>query len=149
MQTNASKAKTIRPLDQFGWTALGLLFVVIAAIGVYLPGIPTTGPLLLGSYLLGKGNPALKARVLEHPLFARYRGYLDGSKPFTPALRCWAMLCMWVSILVSCLVISATSQVGWIGVPACCLGGVIGSVVILIYHPRHDESSGCGAPIKN
>jgi uncharacterized membrane protein YbaN (DUF454 family) len=136
MQHAAFQDDLLRPRGRVGWTLLGLLFFSIAVIGVYLPGVPTTGPLLLGSFLLGKGNPAMRERLLSHRLFAGHRGYLDGSKAFTPALRCWALLCMWASIAVSCLLMGATPQVGRFGVPASCLGGVIGTVVILLFRRR-------------
>ncbi len=136
MQHAALENDLIRPRGRVGWTLLGLCFVFIAAVGVYLPGVPTTGPLLMGSFLLGKGNPALRERLLSHRLFAGYRGYVDGSKEFTLAVRCWALCCMWVSILVSCLVMRTAPQVSRFSVPACCLGGVIGTVVIVLFRRR-------------
>ncbi|MCP4887800.1 MAG: DUF454 domain-containing protein, partial [Planctomycetaceae bacterium] len=39
---------------------LGLLLVLLAAIGVVLPGIPTTGPLILASICLTKSSPRLE-----------------------------------------------------------------------------------------
>lgn len=55
---------------------LGCVFVALAAVGVVLPGIPTTPFLLLASYCLIRSSPRLHGRLLE-------------SKTFGPILRDW------------------------------------------------------------
>ena len=56
--------------------ALGSVFVALAAVGVVLPGIPTTPFLLLASYFFLRSSPALHRR-------------LAASKTFGPILRDW------------------------------------------------------------
>ena len=126
------------------WTGLGLFFLVLGVVGIYLPGIPTTGPLILASYLFGKGNPELRQRMLQSTLLAPYRSYLDGTKPLTWALRGWAMLCMWLSIAISCWVLSLSAATSSIGTVGCVLGGVLGTVVILLYRSGTTPSA-CNA----
>ncbi len=139
VSTNASQIASQRPLaaharqTRVGWTLLGSLFLVIGIVGIYLPGVPTTGPLILASFLFGRGNPQLRDQMLQAPMLAAYRSYLDGSKPFTWTMRCWALGCMWLSIGISCWLMSYSSQMAVFALPACVLGGVAGTICILLY----------------
>lgn len=137
MQVFAPVQETNRPISlaRVLWTTLGGFAFVVAIAGIYLPGVPTTGPLLLASYALAKGNPRLKAKLLEMPLLASYRGYLTGEKQFTRAVRLGACASMWLSILVSCLILSWSTQGTRFGIPACIFGGICGTVMIACYRP--------------
>lgn len=135
MQVFAPVEETSRPISvaRVLWTTLGGFAFVLAIAGIYLPGVPTTGPLLLASYALAKGNPRLKAKLLELPLLANYRSYLTGEKQFTRAVRLGACASMWLSILVSCLILSWSTQGARFGIPACVFGGLCGTVMIAFY----------------
>lgn len=153
MQARSSTLRKQPTWHRFVWTAGGLVSLAIAVIGIYLPGIPTTGPLLLASYLIGKGNPALRARLLEHPKLARYRDLLEGNRPFTLAQRMTAMLGMWSSISLSCLFLLWTAAGGWLAPAGCLLGGVIGSVVIMRFRRQPtgktaDRHQAAGFPLR-
>ncbi|NLH52404.1 MAG: DUF454 domain-containing protein, partial [Bacteroidales bacterium] len=39
------------------YVVLGFLFVSLGVAGIFLPLIPTTGPLLLAAWLFSKGSP--------------------------------------------------------------------------------------------
>ena len=122
-------------LARIGWTASGCLFLAIGIIGIYLPGIPTTGPLILAAFLFGKGHPQWRRRMLDAPLLASYRTFLDGNEPLSWRARLWAMLGMWTSIGFSCWLLSYSTTAAGLGVPACLLGGIAGSLCILLYRP--------------
>ncbi len=51
----------------FAWRALALVCVVLGAIGVVLPGLPTVPFLLVAAWAAGKGWPRLEAWLLAHP----------------------------------------------------------------------------------
>lgn len=55
---------------------LGCVFMALAALGVALPGIPTTPFLLVASYFFVRSSPALHRRLLA-------------SRTFGPILRDW------------------------------------------------------------
>lgn len=54
------------------WIALGVTFLLIGAIGVFLPLIPTTGPLLVAAWAFAKGSPALHHWLISNKLFGPF-----------------------------------------------------------------------------
>lgn len=51
------------------WRALASLCVALGAIGVVVPGLPTTPFLLVAAWAGARGWPALEARLLAHPKY--------------------------------------------------------------------------------
>ena len=60
-----AKRKTTRVL----LAGLGFVSLGIAIIGVVLPGIPTTGPVLLAAYFFSRSSERFDRWLLEHRLF--------------------------------------------------------------------------------
>ena len=56
-----------RHLVLLAWRALALLCVVLAGIGVVLPGLPTVPFLLVAAWAGGHGWPRLERWLLAHP----------------------------------------------------------------------------------
>ena len=54
------------------WIALGVSFLLIGAVGVFLPLIPTTGPLIVAAWAFAKGSPALHRWLLSNRLFGPF-----------------------------------------------------------------------------
>lgn len=121
-------------------TAAGIAAVVIGLLGIYLPGVPTTGPLLLASFLFAKSNPRLLAWLRQNALLGKYCGYIDGTQRMTAQTRAWAITCMWTSIAVSSLLLAQTELGRTVIVPLCLLSGVVGTIVILRF--QSNPSSG-------
>lgn len=74
----------IRPLSDLGaqadwseralqrtWRSVGGLCVLIGLVNAFVPVLPTTVFLLAGAWAYGKGDPALRERLLNHPRFGR------------------------------------------------------------------------------
>lgn len=102
----------------------------LAAVGAFLPGIPTVGPLLLGSYLLTKSSPALEARLVRNRFFARYLHYLDGTTVMPTKTRISSILLMWCSIAFSITLIYWTNGGPLWLVILIAVAGIVGTVFI-------------------
>ena len=89
------------------FTLLGCLFVSIGFVGIFLPGIPTTGPLLAASFFLARGCPKLERRLLRWRVYRNAVEYIDGSRPWPMQSRIRVLACMWTSITISCIFLLA------------------------------------------
>ena len=105
--------------------------VAVAAIGVFLPGIPTLGPLLIGSLLLARSHPALEQRLVRNRFFAPYLPYIDGKEELSVKAKLAAAAMMWLSILISSLAMYYLTSAPRFGVFLVMpVAGVVGSIAI-------------------
>lgn len=118
------------PAKRWMYSTVGLLMVAIGIIGVYLPGIPTTGPLLLASFLFTRSNPRLQRWLMQNRFAAKHLGWLDGSQRMTNRLRGWAIACMWTSITVSSCLFAFSAWGRLVLIPCCIAAGMIGTLCI-------------------
>ncbi len=51
------------------WLALGLLFVSLGFVGVFLPVLPTAPFLILAAACFARSSTRLEARLLSHPVY--------------------------------------------------------------------------------
>lgn len=83
------------------FAVLGVLAVGAAVAGIFVPGLPTTIFLIIGSWLLTKSCPYLEERLIRNRLFRPYLRYVDGSEPMPFHARVSAISMMWIAVLVS------------------------------------------------
>lgn len=81
--------------------AVGVIAVALGALGVFVPGLPTTVFLLIASYCFTRSCPWLEDRLLRVPLFAPYMRFLDERRPMSARARAIALANMWASVLLS------------------------------------------------
>jgi uncharacterized membrane protein YbaN (DUF454 family) len=56
-----------RALKLLLWRGIALVALVLGAVGVVVPGLPTVPFLLLAAWAASRGWPALEAWLLQHP----------------------------------------------------------------------------------
>jgi uncharacterized protein len=81
--------------------AVGVLAVGLGAIGVFVPGLPTTIFLIAASYCFARSCPWLEDRLLRVPLFAPYMRFIDEDRPMSARARVVSITAMWTSVLLS------------------------------------------------
>ena len=87
------------------WAAFGLLFVVLGGIGVVVPGLPTTGFLILAAWCFSHSSPRLEAWLLSLPRFGpMIRDYRAGLGMPRAAKR-WAVGSIVVFSTISCVLL--------------------------------------------
>ena len=79
---NAPTSQSAR-LARLLWLSAGGLFLLLGAVGIFLPIMPTVVFWLVAVACFGRSSPALEARMLNHPRFGgalrdfRYHGVIS------------------------------------------------------------------------
>src|SRR5262245_18773986 len=111
----------------------GLVCFGLGAVGVFVPGLPTTVFVLTDSYLLTRGAPALDQRMRTSRLFAPYNKYLDPTVRMPRAAKAAALVGMWTSIGASAAVVLRLGGASAFVIVAIVLCGIAGSWMILFF----------------
>ncbi len=83
------------------FVALGVAFVGLAAVGVVLPGIPTTPFLLVASYFLIRSSPSLHARLMRSKTFGPVLDDWNRHRAIRRRVKRIALACSAAAILLS------------------------------------------------
>jgi hypothetical protein len=68
MTSVVATRRWLRPI----YFVLGMVFLAIGIVGVFLPLIPSTGPILLSAYLLARSSTKVHSWLVNHPRFGRF-----------------------------------------------------------------------------
>lgn len=86
------------------WRSLASVFLGLGALGVILPGLPTTPFLLAAAWAGARGWPALEARLLDHPRYGgmirdwrEHRSVPRRAKGLACALMLTSLTIIWLS----------------------------------------------------
>lgn len=112
------------------YIVIGCLCVALGAIGVVVPGLPTTPFLLAASWLFYRSSPRLQEWLLESPLGLYVRSYQSrgGMRPSTKLF----VIALMVSMVTCSVVLVIDSRVvDWIVAAA----GAIGCLVVIFAVP--------------
>lgn len=112
------------------YAALGILCVILAFIGIVLPGLPTTGFVLLASYFFCRSIPAFDRRLRSNKWLGPPLKRFEETRALTARAKAASMVSMWIGIGIA---IAVTAD-GWRFFPALLIVlGLIGSGVILFW----------------
>ena len=126
---NTSSADRNRSVVRWVLIALGCLCVALGAVGVFVPGLPTTPLLLLASWLFYKSSRRMQAWLLASPLGVYIREY-ERRQGMTLAQRVWALSLMTVMVAVSCIFFIDSTVVRVIVLSAGCVGCIVVGFVV-------------------
>jgi hypothetical protein len=123
---------------------VGVLAVALGAVGVFVPGLPTTIFLILASYCFARSCPWLEQRLLRVPLFAPYIRFIDEGRPMSTRARIVSMTAMWTSVLFSLIWLRASGHLSATLTGILVGVAVIGSIAILRFRraPRASAAAG-------
>jgi hypothetical protein len=121
----------------------GVIAVALGAIGVVVPGMPTTVFLIVASYCFARSCPWLEERLLRVPVFGPYMAFVDEGRPMPRRARIVAFGAMWLSVSLSLVWLYAADMLS----PALALGIVlvagVGSLVMLRYRRQGSMTGVC------
>ena len=124
--------------------AAGVMAVGLGAVGVFVPGLPTTIFLILASYCFARSCPWLEERLLRVPLFAPYMRFLDEGRPMSARARVVSMTAMWTSVLFSLIALRASGRLSAVMTGIIVGVALVGTVAILRF--RRAPRPGAIAP---
>ena len=105
---------------------IGVVFVGVAAVGVFVPGLPTTVFLIAAAWCFTKSCPYLERVLVRNRLFGPFLKYVDRAEPIPPRAKAIALSMMWAfSALAVALFVLADHTPAWIAIPvvvAACIG---------------------------
>jgi uncharacterized membrane protein YbaN (DUF454 family) len=83
----------------------GLLALGLGVIGVFLPLIPTTGPLLLAAFFFGRSSDRLHHWLTNHPRFGRMISDFEEGRGISRATKIVAVVMMVAAFAFSTIVV--------------------------------------------
>ena len=124
-----SVAPAASPARRRLMVVLGCVCVAIGAIGIVVPGLPTTIFLLGASCLFAQSSPTLHRRLMEHPRRGAYLRMAHG-RSMTRRAKIVSLTLMWAGIIF-CSYATADAS---LALPiVVCLLGAIGTAVLLFW----------------
>jgi len=120
---------------------LGVLCVGLGALGVFLPGLPTTVFLIAACWCFAHSCPWLEERLVRIPLFAPFLAFLEPGARMPRRTVARVLLVMWLAIFASAAAVGLGED-GRPGAAAAVIGlGLVGSpFVVRRGEPRADGS---------
>lgn len=97
-------------MKQIIMVGLGILFLALAFLGVFLPVLPTTPFVLLSVYFLSC-NPRALARVLKIPFFKEHYDNYKDRKGISRKTLVKSLVYLWLSMIVSMIIVKKL----WLG----------------------------------
>lgn len=119
METLETTPSQDRRLQRWLLAGLGIALVGVGAVGVFLPGLPTTIFLLGASWCFARSCPWLEERLIRVPLFRPFLGYLDNGGTMPRAAVVTTLVIMWIAITASVVTVNLGAE------PRPVLGGFI------------------------
>ncbi|MBR6550734.1 MAG: YbaN family protein [Paludibacteraceae bacterium] len=125
----------MKPLKPF-LLAAGVLAVVLGAIGVFVPGLPTTPLVLLASWCFYRSSPRLQAWLLQSFLGKYIREYRDKGG-LTTRKRIYIILLMATMVAISTIFFIKTLPIRIIVWVAGAIGCIVVGFVVPKAHSKH------------
>lgn len=113
---------------------LGILCVILAALGVLLPGLPATPFLLLASYSFARSSKRMHDWLVNNRIFGPILSDFLDRKGIRLHIKIISILMMWVMMLVSVFFLMENDVVKYVAIG----GALIGTFAVTRYKTIRD-----------
>ncbi len=111
--------------------SLGVLCVGLAAVGVVVPGVPTTIFLIIATACFMRSCPWLQRVLIENKFFGPFLKYLDPGATMPVKAKVITICVMWLAISSSMYILSGRDlPFAWIA-STLAIAGLAGTVMII------------------
>ena len=100
--------------------AAGFLFMSVGAVGVLIPGLPTTIFVILAAWCFARSNPELERRLLEHPRLGPPLTAWRTDRSISLPHKILAISMIVLSVVLFSLFTSLSAWVKWV-LAVCCV----------------------------
>lgn len=113
---------------------IGLIFVAIGTIGIFVPGLPTTIFMILAAYCFVRSSEKLYKWVIENKFVGDKVKHFMETKTIPLRGKIHSISAMWIMVIISIVFL----KVGIIVKIIIIISAIIGTVVILSYPTAKD-----------
>ncbi len=113
---------------------LGLIFVALGLIGVFVPGLPTTIFMILAAYCFVRSSEKLYSWVINNQLFGQRVKHFIETKTIPLRGKIYSISSMWIMVTLSLIFLKVSLIIKFM----IFLLAIIGTVVILSYPTAKD-----------
>ncbi len=129
--SNEVTAKNSNYLVRWAIAATGVACVGLGALGVILPGMPTTIFLIFACFLFSRSHPHLEKVLVRNKFFARFLPFVDGRVRLSRLAKASVLFLIWGSTVISCTTLYMTGVLGVWPIAAIVGLNALGSIFIV------------------
>lgn len=111
---------------RYALAGVGVASVCMGAVGVVVPGLPTTVFLIVASWCFARSCPWLTEKLIHTRLFGPFVKYIVPGAVMPRRAKVISIAIMWVAIALSCVLIVSGDAPLWVPVTVV-LSGVVGT----------------------
>lgn len=127
----STSAGALRSLRRLSLASAGVCCIGLGAIGVVVPGMPTTIFLIAACACFTRSCPWLEERLVRNRLFRPFLAYMDPTAGMPRRAQIVALLMMWAAISVSSATFIWRFDPAWPAVAAVVIAGMVGTRCII------------------
>lgn len=115
MHSNVTPAYTLlKRCGRYCFACFGIAFLVLGAVGVLVPGLPTVVFWILAAWCFGKSCPAIQRWIYQRRQIGPVIEQFVTQRTLCRSTKRRALTGMWFGMLLSAVLIVATGQSAWI-----------------------------------
>ncbi len=121
-------------MKKFFLIFLGLIFVALGTIGIFVPGLPTTIFMILAAYCFLRSSEKLYRWVIENKFVGDKVKHFMETKTIPLRGKIHSISAMWIMVILSSILLNVSIVIKVI----IAIAAIIGTIVILSYPTAKD-----------